>query len=36
MPLRDEGVDAWRPVISRPLGGELFLIESQPVPEIEE
>jgi hypothetical protein len=36
MPLRDEGVDAWRPVTSRPLGGELYLIESQPVPETEE
>jgi hypothetical protein len=36
MPLRDDSVDVWRPVISRPLGDDLFLIECQPVPETEE
>jgi len=36
MPLRREGVDVWRPVASRPLGGELFLIDVQSIPETEE
>jgi hypothetical protein len=36
MPLLGEGVDVWRPVSSRPLGGELFLIDFQPIPETEE
>jgi hypothetical protein len=36
MPLLGEGVDVWRPVSSQPLGGELFLIDLQPIPETEE
>jgi hypothetical protein len=36
MPLLGEGVDVWRPVTSRALGGELFLIDVQPIPETEE
>jgi hypothetical protein len=36
MPLRGEDVDVWRPVLSRPLGGELFMIDLQPIPETED
>jgi hypothetical protein len=36
MPLLGDGVDVWRPVSSRPLGGELFLIDFQPIPETEQ
>jgi hypothetical protein len=36
MPLMGEGLDVWRPVSARPLGGELYLIDCQPVPETEE
>jgi hypothetical protein len=36
MPLLGEGVDVWRPVSSRRLGGELFLVDFQPIPETEE
>jgi len=36
MPLLGEGVDVWRPVSSRPLGGQLFLIDVQSIPETEE
>lgn len=36
MPLVGEAVDVWRPVSSRPLGGELFLVALQPIPEMED
>jgi len=36
MPLLGEGVDVWRPVSSQLLGGELFMIDLQPIPDTEE
>ena len=36
MPLLGEGIDVWRPVSCRSLGGELFVVDAQPIPETEQ
>lgn len=35
MPLLDEGIEVWRPVSCRSIGGELFVVDAQPIPEAE-
>lgn len=36
MPLLEEGTRVWRPVSCRSLGGELFVVDAQPIPATEQ
>jgi hypothetical protein len=35
MPLEEEGTPVWRPVAARPVGGDVFELADQAVPEEE-